>query len=260
MILKAQNLVVHIGNRKILHGISVTSLPGKIIGLIGPNGAGKTTLIRVLAGLSAPSSGQLELNGKPLLSIPSKVRARSLAYLPQGRVVNWPMSVHDLVAMGRLPFQHALEPLNAESRSAVRNALRTMSVEALAARPAIDLSGGEQARVLLARALAQTPRILLADEPTAGLDAAHKLRLLQHLSDVATTGMSIIIVLHDLSLAARFCDHVILLHEGQVYDAGAPERVVCPKALRDVYGINAHIGQVSGVPVITPLTVNEPPA
>ena len=161
--------------------------------------------------------------------------------------------------MGRLPFQHALEPLNAESRSAIRNALRTMSVEALAARPATDLSGGEQARVLLARALAQTPRILLADEPTAGLDTAHKLHLLQHLSDAASNGISIIIVLHDLSLAARFCDHVILMHDGRIYDAGEPEHVICPAALRSVYGINAHIGEASGVPIITPLTVNEPP-
>lgn len=255
MIIEARNITTLIETRRILDDVSIASKAGKIIGLIGPNGAGKTTLIRVLAGLVKPDQGQVLLDGRPMDEITLTTRARQLAYLPQEHIVHWPISVYDLVAMGRLPYRHPLTGADRHGQQAVQEALQAMAIEHLAARPANQLSGGELSRVLLARALAQTPQVLLADEPTAGLDPAHKLQLLQHLSRISKTGLSVIIVLHDLTLAARFCDHLVLLKQGRLYDAGKPEAVLTPKALLDVYQITCHIDKAAGALVITPLAV-----
>ena len=257
MILEAKNISLELGNRTVLDDISMASKPGKLIGLIGPNGAGKSTFLRVMGGLKAPSSGHVELDKVLLNEIKANERARKIAYLPQEHIVNWPISVYDLVAMGRLPFVHPLAALDQRSKAAIEQALAAMSVENLVNRSALELSGGELARVLLARALAQTPQILLADEPTAGLDPAHKLHLLSHLAKTSTSGMSIIIVLHDLSMAARFCDHLVLLQKGRVYKAGTPDEVLTKKALREVYHIKVHIDEVRGHKVILPLNVEE---
>ena len=255
MILEAKNIFLTLGNRTVLDDVSIASKPGKMIGLIGPNGAGKSTLLRVMAGLTRPSSGCVELAQKPLNAIKAHERARHMAYLPQEHIINWPISVYDLVAMGRLPYRHPLAALDAASRTAIEDALGAMTVEHLADRSALELSGGERARVLLARALAQAPHILLADEPTAGLDPAHKLALLNHLAKISAVGMTVIVVLHDLTMAARFCEHVVLLQEGRVYKAGTPEEVLSAKALCEVYQIKAHIADVAGHKIILPLEV-----
>jgi iron complex transport system ATP-binding protein len=240
--------------------VAISSRSGQIVGLIGPNGAGKSTLLRVLAGLIRPSKGEVLLDGDALEELALQARARKLAYMPQERIVNWPISVFDLVAMGRLPYQHPFSSLDAASRDAVAKALGAMSIHHLTERPAMELSGGELARVLLARALAQTPQILLADEPTAGLDPAHKLRLLQHLKRISESGMSVILVLHDLTMAARFCDHLVLLDRGRVYAEGSADCVLSTDSLRDVYHIEAHIGTAGDGPVITPLNVRGDPS
>lgn len=257
MILEAKNISVDLGDRRILDDVSLSSRPGQLIGLIGPNGAGKSTLLRTMAGLLKPSRGELRLGGNDMLEMSAIARAHQLAYMPQDHTINWPISVYDLVAIGRLPFQHPLSSLNDTSKAAIKVALTAMSVEHLAHRAANELSGGELARVLLARALAQTPQILLADEPTAGLDPAHKLNLLNYLSKVSHEGMSVILVLHDLTMAARFCDHLVLLNKGRIYDIGKPEKVLTHKALGEVYHIKAHIDRAGGWPIIIPLDVED---
>ena len=257
MILRARNISVDLGQRRVVDDVSLTLKPGQMIGVIGPNGTGKTTLLRVLAGLRQPGHGTIHLNGVEMGALSHTARAQILAYLPQDHVIAWPIAVDELVAMGRSPYRRRFAGPSAVDKQAVADALKAMSITHLAKRSSCSLSGGERARVLLARALAQTPRTLLADEPTAGLDPAHKLRLLQHLSATARQGMSVVVVLHDLSMAARFCDHLILLHQGKIYRQGPPGLVLTRKTLRNVYDIDAHIGEVQGVPVIAPLSVED---
>jgi len=260
MILEGQNISLKLGAKKVLDGVSLSVKPGRLIGLIGPNGAGKSTLLRILAGLQVPSSGRVKLGQQLLSEMKACERARNMAYLPQEHIVHWPISVYDLVAMGRLPYRHPLAALDLASKRAIEESLAAMTVEHLAQRSALELSGGELARVLLARALAQTPQILLADEPTAGLDPAHKLNLLSHLAKISASGMSIIVVLHDLTMAARFCDHLVLLQEGRVYHAGAPKEVLTEKALGEVYHIKVHIAEVGGHRIILPLDIEGLPS
>ncbi len=258
MILEGQKISLELRGKNVLDEVSLSTKPGKLIGLIGPNGAGKSTLLRILAGLQSPSSGRVELAQQPLNEMKAQERARDMAYLPQEHIVHWPISVYDLVAMGRLPYRHPLARLDLTSKRAIEGALAVMTVEHLARRSALELSGGELARVLLARALAQTPQILLADEPTAGLDPAHKLNLLAHLAKISASGMSIIVVLHDLTMAARFCDHLVLLQEGRVYQAGTPTEVLTEQTLGEVYHIKAHIAEMEGHRIILPLEIEEP--
>ena len=258
MKLQAESISVHYGDQIILDRVSMSTERGQLIGLIGPNGAGKSTLLRVLAGLVTPSGGEVRLDGTNLANVPAKERAQKLSFMPQDHVIHWPISVHDIVAMGRLPYRQPLSPLDRQSRNAITSALETMSLIELQDRSALELSGGELARVLLARALAQTPDVLLADEPTAGLDPAHKLHLLKHLSTISKAGMSIILVLHDLTLAARFCDHLVLLDKGRLYAEGPPSDVLTHEALRHVYHIRASIAENEGLLTITPLDGSEP--
>ncbi len=256
MILSARNIVYESGRQPVLADITLSLRPGKMIGLIGPNGVGKTSLLRILAGLVTPSKGTVSLDDKPLSSLAPATKARQMAYIPQNHIVHWPIRVYDLVALGRLPYQHPLASLDKMSKNAIDTALADMAVTHLTERPANQLSGGELARVLVARALAQTPQIILADEPISGLDPAHALLLLQHLGKVAAQGMTVIIILHDLSMAARFCDELVLLHDGRIYDAGAPKNVLTPKALREVYQIEAHIDNHEGAAIVVPLKIS----
>ncbi len=258
MKLEGRNIVVERGGRCLLDRVSLSSSPGKIVGLIGPNGAGKSTLLKVMAGLLTPTGGEVRFDKKKISDISVRERAQNLAFLPQEHVVYWPITVYDLVAMGRLPYRRPLRLPDAADREVVDSALSAMSIESLAHRAANELSGGELARVLLARALAQTPKILLADEPTAGLDPAHKLRLLHHLSAVSKQGLSVILVLHDLGLAARFCDRLVLLSKGRIYDEGAPRKVLAASALEEVYSIRAKTDWSGSYPSILPLEVAEP--
>lgn len=255
MILQGQNIDVFRSQRQILNDVSITAEPGKVIGLIGPNGAGKSTLIRTLAGLSNPANGRVIMDGQNLYEMTPSKRAQSLSYIPQERTVHWPTKVKDLVALGRLPFRRAFAPLGPEDKSIIASAMETMDVTDFAERSALTLSGGELARVLLARAFAQSPKVLLADEPTAGLDPAHQIRLLKYLKQAAKAGTAIIVVLHDLTLAARYCDQLVLIHEGCHAFSGEPEAVLTEDKLRSIYGVEAHISRVSGTLSVTPVDV-----
>lgn len=255
MILRADGISLSIRNKTILDGVSVRATPGKLVGLIGPNGAGKSTMLRVMAGLRSPDAGQVVLGDKQLNRMPLKARARTLAYMPQERVVHWPIKVRDLVALGRLPFQQAYSSIDREDYTAIENALEMMDIDELSDRSALTLSGGELARVLMARAFAQNPKVLLADEPTSGLDPAHQLRLLKSLRKAVDDGMTVILVLHDLTLAARYCDTLVLLNNGQVHITGTPQKILTEGMLQEVYGFKSHISNVCGALAVTPVDV-----
>ena len=212
---------------------------GEFVGLLGPNGAGKTSLLLAALGL-LPSTGAIMLGGEPLKSLPLRERARRVAFLPQEREVGWPLPVRALVALGRAPHRAPGAPLNDVDRQAVRDAMASMDVTSFADRPSTELSGGERARVLIARALAQETPLLLVDEPTAGLDPAHQIALMKHLRDLATAGRGILASLHDLGLAAMFCDRLIVLQSARIVADAAPGAVLTEEMLARVYGVRAR--------------------
>lgn len=251
-LLSVQGLTVALGGRPVLNGISLDIAPGELVALIGPNGAGKTTLIRAIAGLLAPDAGEIALDGAPLDDMPRARRARLLGYLPQGGTANWPIPVHELVMLGRLPHRGPWSAPSEADHAAANAAIAAMHVEDLAERPADQLSGGESARVLLARALAGEPRLLLADEPVAGLDPYHRLEVMERLAARAQDGMAIMVVLHDLTLAARFCDRLVLVHDGKIAGEGPPAAVLTPGLLEAVYRVEALTGTHEAASWIVP--------
>jgi iron complex transport system ATP-binding protein len=255
MRIEAQDLRVALKGRPVLRGLDFIAEPGRLTAVIGRNGAGKTTLLKALAGLVAPDAGAALLDGSDIARWERKRLAQALAYLPQERLVHWALTARAVVALGRLPYQPFGAGEGAADRAAIDAALEAMDAAHLARRPVLELSGGERARVLVARALAQEPRVLLADEPAAGLDPAHQLTLFRHLGRLAAAGRTIVVAVHDLSLAARFCHSIALVHGGRVLAAGAPADVLRPEHLAIAYGITARFQAIDGVPVVLPLDV-----
>jgi iron complex transport system ATP-binding protein len=255
MNVETRNLSVRLKSREALRELFFEAHPGEVTAVIGPNGAGKTTLLRALAGLVAPSGGVVLLDGVEVGSWEPRARARALAYLPQERTVHWALSARAVVALGRLPYQPAGAGESPADAAAITGALATMRAADLADRPVLAMSGGELARVLVARALAQEPRVLLADEPVAGLDPLHQLTLFQHLVAIAAEGRTVVVALHDLSLAARFCHRILLMHQGRSVATGTPQEVLLPDRLASVYGIDACYRDIDGIPVVLPRAV-----
>ena len=253
MILAAQEIDVCLQKRAVLHRVSITLEPGRVTAIVGPNGAGKSTLLKALAGLVEPVNGRITLDGQPLSRFDRAALARSLAYLPQDRPVHWPLAARAIVALGRLPHRSVHAAEGPRDSAAIAKALDAMDIRAVAHRPVNELSGGERARVLFARALAQEAAVILADEPTSGLDPAHALELFASLVRLAAEGHSIAVVLHDLSLAARFCHDVVILRDGRVMAAGPAGEVLLPGQLSRAFDVEMAVGSVAGVPVIVPV-------
>lgn len=242
MRLHISGLHASLGGARVLRGVSLDLEGPSFIGLIGPNGVGKTTLVRAVANL-IPFKGAITLDGIAVGAMEARARARTLAYLAQGAESHWPLTVERLVALGRLPH---LEPFRAPrpaDEEAIERALRLADIAGLRARDVLTLSGGERARVLLARALAVEALLLLVDEPVSSLDLYHQIGVMEVLRSYASGGRMVVAVLHDLSLAARYCDRLILLNEGRIHSDGAPRDVLTPENLRAVYRVEA---QVSG--------------
>ncbi|HTQ13404.1 MAG TPA: ABC transporter ATP-binding protein [Rhizomicrobium sp.] len=227
------------GARRVLHGVTAGFVPGSVTGLVGPNGAGKTTLLRVALGFLVPDSGAVNVLGKPLAEWTRETLARNIAYLPQSSEAEWPVPARKLVALGRLPFRAPLAPLSRDDEMAIDAALDRCDARAFASRRMDELSAGERARVLFARALATRAPILLADEPAAHLDPAHQLRLMELLGEEARRGAAVAVTLHDLSLASRFCHALIVLKQGQVASRGAPGAALSDSTLAETFGISA---------------------
>ncbi len=251
-LLTAQNLGVTLGARTVLTDVSLALSAGHLIALVGPNGAGKTTLLRALAGL-VPSSGTVHIRGDVLTSLPLRERARRFAYLPQGHVVHWPLPARDIVALGRFPHG-VTDPAQMSTKDieAVSRAMQAADVIEFADRRVTELSGGERSRVALARVLAVEAPVILADEPIASLDPRHQIDVMKSLRAAADGGVLVIVVTHDLGLAARFADHVMVLSAGRLVSQGAPSDALSEAVMRDVFRISAFRAEHQGEAVIVP--------
>jgi iron complex transport system ATP-binding protein len=240
--------------RLVLEGVSLSAASGEVLGIVGPNGAGKSTLLRTMAGLLAPAEGTVELDGQDLRRWDRMAIARRIAYLPQHPECHWAMAAERVVALGRLPHITPWQRPQAEDRRAVQAAMAATDVTHLAHLRAGALSGGEHARVMLARALASEPALLLADEPVADLDPYHGLDVMDHLAGLARAGRAVVVVLHDLTLAARYCDRLALLDRGRVVAEGPADPTLSPENLAGVYRIAALRGRHEGKPYLLPWT------
>ncbi|MGY8990060.1 MAG: ABC transporter ATP-binding protein [Rhodospirillales bacterium] len=250
--LAVQDLSVVFGNNKVLDSLNVSFTTGSLVGLIGPNGAGKTTLLRTLIGAQKPSDGKIIWNDVDLKDQDRRSMAQELAYLPQGGVCHWPLTVERLVALGRLPHQSPWQKQSVDDSEVICAAMKEADIFTLASRNVMTLSGGERMRALLARALSTKPEMLLADEPVASLDPYHQLQVMTLLQAMARRGAGVVVVLHDLTLAARFCDRLVLMNKGQVLGDGEPDDVLSEKNLAASYHVTALRGKNNGEPFIVP--------
>jgi iron complex transport system ATP-binding protein len=236
-LLNLSNLTVRRGDCPVVDRVSLTVSAGEFVGLLGPNGAGKTTLLRAALGL-LPHEG-----GSNLSSLAPAARARAVAFLPQGREIAWPVAVSELVALAGL------------GAAATDRAIARMGLDAYRTRSATALSGGEQARVLIARALAQDTPLLLADEPVAGLDPEAQIRTCKVFQDLAAEGRGVVASLHDLGLAARHCTRLVLMAQGRVVADGAPRAVLSDANLAQVFGVLGYHAETPMGPVFQPMDV-----
>lgn len=254
MTLLAENLSLTLGKRRVLDAVSLSLSPGKVTVILGPNGAGKTSLIRLLAGLLVPATGQVLLDGYSLPKMDRQERARRIGYLPQNGTPAWNVSARELVSLGRLPHRSHFAAPSPADEATIDTALACTDASHLADRPMNAMSGGERARVMLARVLAGAPEWLLADEPLASLDPAHQLDILALLRAQADRGTGVVAVLHDLTQAARLGDQIVVLKDGNLLEAGLPADVLTAPLLANAFGIAAEIGRASdGGLQITPL-------
>jgi len=239
-LLRAEGVRCRIDGADLLRGASLTVRAGELVGLIGPNGAGKSTLLRVVSGLWPLSGGTVTLLGRPLSEYAPRQVAQIVAQVPQITALDFPFTVRQVVLMGRSPHQGRFTLESARDRQIAERAMRRTGTLDLAERLIGTLSGGERQRVLIARALTQEPRLLLLDEPTANLDLRHQLSILALVRALVDEGdLGAVAAVHDLELAARACDRLVLLHEGAVLAAGSPAEVLTSDRLRAAYGVDA---------------------
>lgn len=233
VMLAADNLTLERGGARVLAGLAAALAPGTITAIVGPNGAGKSSLLLGLAGLLAPAAGRVTLEGQDLAAMPPRARAQALGYLPQTPDIAWDVAVENLVALGRLPWRD-------RGVQAIDAAIAALDLQSLRQRPVSRLSGGERARVLLARVLAGEPRWILADEPLAALDLAHQLALIAHLKACAASGQGVVVVLHDLAHAMNHADRVLVLERGTLVADGPSDQALSPEIIARVWGVKTR--------------------
>lgn len=245
-----EDLVVHQQRRNILNSVSGRIHRGVLTGIIGPNGAGKSTLARALLGLQS-CSGRIRVKGQDIKTMARSDLAKTIAYLPQGQILHWPLSVERLVSLGRLPHLAPLSSIRPADQQAIERAMEQTGVTAMRARDATQLSGGERARVMLARALACEAPVLIADEPLASLDPGFQLDVIALLKEQSQLGAAVVCVLHDLDIALRYCDRLILLAEGRILAEGTVDQVLTAANLRTAFGIEAAIDHAGSRPSLS---------
>ena len=238
MKINTEDLHLSYGAQEILKGISIQSKEKEFIGLIGPNGSGKSTLLKCIYRTLKPDQGAVYLDGKELSTIRVKDSARKLAVVAQHNQYNFDFTVQEIVMMGRSPHKKALERDNAGDYTIVKEALQTVGMSEFADRGFSTLSGGEQQRVILARALAQQPPCLILDEPTNHLDITHQLQLMRIVKNLNVTVISAV---HDLNIAAMFCDRIYALKDGRIAGEGTPESLLTPEFIREIYDVEAEV-------------------
>ncbi|APG62228.1 hypothetical protein LPB140_04780 [Sphingorhabdus lutea] len=238
----AQNISLTLLSRQVLHNISANFAPGKMSIILGPNGAGKSSLLSCLAALRRVDSGSVMLDDTPLADMNANIRARKIGFLPQEGEVNWDIDAGALVALGRYPYQRGWG-LSKDDEIAINNAMAATKTEIFMHRNVARLSGGERARVLMARILAGTPDWILADEPLANLDPHYQIEILRQLKKQTLNGKGVVAILHDLTAAAAIADHIILLKNGEIAASGTAAQVMQAQILEDIFETKFDIGQ-----------------
>lgn len=238
MKITAKNLSWSIGYQTILRSINLFAESTEFIGIVGPNGSGKTSLLRLMARIIAPSTGIVQLDDLNIWGMSQKVFAQLIAVVSQENPHDFHFTVEEIVMMGRLPHKGLFDPDNSHDYAMAHESLKRVGMAGFDHRVFSNLSGGEKQRVLIARALTQTPNVLLLDEPTNHLDIRYQLEILELLKSLEITT---IVVLHDLNLAAAFCDRIYVLKQGKIVAEGLPEDVLTEKQIRDVYGVTAQV-------------------
>jgi iron complex transport system ATP-binding protein len=253
-LVEVDGLTFRYPGREVLRAISFRVAPGELVALSGPNGAGKSTLLRLLLGLHAPSAGRVHLGGAPLAGLGRREIARRAALLPQESPLDLPLTVREVVELGRLPHLGRFQAEGPTDARAIERALAATDTAELAERPVTELSGGERQRVHLARALAQEAPLILLDEPVAGLDLVHQLEVLDLLRKLVDDGRGAIVALHDLTLAARRCDRMLLLAEATLQADAPPAEVLTPENLARFFAVRAEVrADGAGRPLVVPL-------
>ena len=249
--LVASGITVVRGSRRIVDRADLTLNAGELTILAGPNGAGKTTLARAMAGLIA-AEGAIAFDGANLNTLAPRARARAMSYLPQGHEFHWPMRVDSIVALGREPHGDPFSQTSAKDRIAIERAMEATGVGEFSARLVTTLSGGEQARVAIARALATEASVLIADEPTASLDERHQLIVMDLLQRIAHQGAAVLAIIHDLALAMRFADRVVVMDKGRIVANDTPVLALTPERIAEVFGISVNRVDTPDGPLLLP--------
>ncbi|GGU28296.1 ABC transporter ATP-binding protein [Nocardioides albus] len=254
--LEIEKLTLGYGDREVVHDLDLIIAPGEVTAIVGPNACGKSTLLRSMTRLLPPRTGRVLLDGKEVHATPAKQLARRMGLLPQSPIAPEGITVGELVGRGRHPHQRVMSRWSEADDRAVTAALRATDTIELIGRTVDELSGGQRQRVWIAMALAQETEVLLLDEPTTFLDISHQVEVLDLLTDLnRSAGTTIVMVLHDLNLAARYADHLIALHDGRLHSAGRPQEVLVPELVQDVFGMRSTVIQdpISDKPLMLPI-------
>lgn len=234
---------------KVLEDIAFSLDEGKILAIIGPNGSGKTTLLKCIGDILTPDRGNVRLDGEELCELVQQDRARKIGYVPQVESKGFPSTVYDTILMGRKPYI-SWKP-SEKDRKIVSDIIDMLDIEHLAMKEINELSGGQRQKVFVGRALAQQPELLLLDEPTSDLDLKHKLEVLNMIRREVDAGPSAILAIHDLNMAVRYSDKIVMLKNGRVYDSGGLD-VITPENIESVYGVKVYITEHEGWLTVTP--------
>jgi iron complex transport system ATP-binding protein len=254
-VIELDDLTVALGGTPILRDVTLTVKQGTFLAVVGPNGAGKTTLLRAVNGLLEPRSGEVQVGGTSVTDLSARDLARRVATVPQETSLGFDFDARSIVEMGRTPHRARLRGAATADELAVEQALERTNIRSLADRPVGELSGGERQRVLLARAVAQETPVLVLDEPTASLDINHQLATLSLARELVQEGRTAVAAIHDLDLAARFCDQMALLTDGEIVAIGPPSEVLTSERLAEAYGVPTEVtvNPVTGTPTVTAL-------